>query len=940
MRLRPKSPGRTVPCSPTTSARDPELLKKIGEYGLVRLGSAPIASKREKGNRRIAIYTRFSTENQTEKSTERQLSDCYAYATSLSEGTIDAYSDEAKTGTNMERPKLQLLLSRIHEYQIVIVENFDRWSREVYEAIPMAQFLESHGIEFHCSKVRRRLTKEDIVYAAMRSESDSKRRTELLVAGLDQLVESGGIPWGSCYGFKLTETPGFPEIDTQTSHIVEEIFQRIAGGASINEVTRSLNRRGIPSPGGKKNWPSTTVTKILRNPIYTGLIQYRRTTIIESRGKNKIVRSDRLQENHNERYRIVSDELYIAANEKKPHTKTVNDNRAITKHSDQIIQSIHCDCPNVSDQKMTFGREGKLICAERLHRGNCPKKIPAIPNLGAIVLRATYEQVFGDTEPETYASTCRARLAELVAHHQQNRAKLITQKEEMNALANRAFFDGLVKGWSGPRIEENRSKLEAEVQDLDARIAAIPDIKQTAMDEVELVSFQEMLRSLESRQPFKPVDQSDYLFIEALHRLVPDVQICREGHLEGSVTIRISIACDAMLVRDDHAQFAADAIVDTPYILCEETMWTPARHERMEELARSGRYALTNEQWRLVEARVANPPNFRGKIPVRIVADACIFRMRTGIAFGRSPAHFGNPSALKAAMFMFTYSRRLDAMIAILGAYDPNWLEGLAIELFAAAPRVSLTAIRPYVFAHHRGQEADLLASGTGRLTDDQWQAVLPVIPPMAVQHADRVFDVSDTRNAFDAILIKLRSGCGWNKLPSVLGDPARMYLDLQRVIYSGSWDTAVEIWARDHPEVLQGLDLSQLRRFKRSTQVEKQSYPDDVWRPVRWTEAVARHMFKPLTDNEWTLIGSVIQNAASRLALRRRGKWDRVTIDAILYKLSTQTPWETLPIQMGNGNKTARWFRRLVELGIWQEIVRELRNVLPTTLDRFGYRG
>lgn len=945
MRVRPISPNSTDQCLVGDARpRAPGLREQIREYGLIGLGSPPVARRRERGNRRIAIYTRFSSDNQKQSSTVRQRSGCEAYAISLNEGPQEVFSDEAKTGTNMERPKLQELLSRIHEFQIVIVENFDRWSREVYEAIPMAQLLEKNGIEFHCSKRRRRLSKDDIVYAAARAEADSRRRTELFSAGLDQLVESGGLPWGCNYGLKITETPGFPEVDPRTGPVVQEIFERVAAGASFSEIARSLNNRFIPGPRKGEAWRNTGISRILRNPVYIGLIQYRRRAQVEVAGKKKFVRSDTILENDNERYRIVSDELYIKANAMKPY-KNLGKRDPNSTTAERLIKSVRCDCPNVANNDFVWRKGGNLFCAERLHLGKCDKSMPCIPNLGAIVLRAAYEHLFDGAEPETYASACRARLLELAAEHQQHRAQLIALRDEKNAIANRAFFADLIGGWSGPRIEANRKQLEDEISDLTDKIAAIPDMNRTTMDAVDLTSFQDKLRELEQRRPYKPTHQSDHLFLKAFQRLVPDVQICREGHIEGSATIRISLACDAMLVGDDNVEFAPDAIVERRFIFAENTLWTPARHEKMEHLAQAGTYALTDEQWDLIKDHVANPPKGRGKIPVRTVADACIFRMRTGIALNRSPSHFGNPAALKSAMLRFTYSMRLDTMIEILGADDPLWLEGLMIELFANKPRVSPSTIRPRVFAYHRQLEADFLARDRkGMLSDDQWQAVLPVVTPMALKPTGRDSHVIDTRAVFDAILIKLRTGCGWRKLPSELGDPARMYLDVCRVIYSGSWDSAVEIWAKDHPEVLHGLNLSEMEERRRSTKAERHepapTYPDDVWRPVHWSEVLTRNGFKPLTDKEWAFIGSVIENAAIRLVGRRRGNWGRRTIDAIFYKLSTQRSWSRIPQEMGNGQEVRRWFNRLVELGIWQELVRELRAGLPKTLDRFGYRS
>jgi len=66
----------------------------------------------------------------------------------------------------------------------------------------------------------------------------------------------------------LFDAAGSP-ITYTPAEVVREIFKRIAGGDSIWNTTKDLNRRGIPGPEGKP-WISRRVRGICLNPAYAG----------------------------------------------------------------------------------------------------------------------------------------------------------------------------------------------------------------------------------------------------------------------------------------------------------------------------------------------------------------------------------------------------------------------------------------------------------------------------------------------------------------------------------------------------------------------------------------------------------------------------------------------------------------------------------------------
>jgi DNA invertase Pin-like site-specific DNA recombinase len=59
---------------------------------------------------------------------------------------------------------------------------------------------------------------------------------------------------------------------------VKMIFALAADNLSLRKIARALDAGGIVAPGAKGAWPERTVGKILINPVYRGLVQYKGAT--------------------------------------------------------------------------------------------------------------------------------------------------------------------------------------------------------------------------------------------------------------------------------------------------------------------------------------------------------------------------------------------------------------------------------------------------------------------------------------------------------------------------------------------------------------------------------------------------------------------------------------------------------------------------------------
>jgi len=97
-----------------------------------------------------AIYARFSTELQNEKSTEDQIALCRTYAARHQLNIVAIFEDKARSGASVfGRDGLMQLMdaARQNLFTVVIVEAFDRLSRDMEDLAGIHKRLSFQGIE-------------------------------------------------------------------------------------------------------------------------------------------------------------------------------------------------------------------------------------------------------------------------------------------------------------------------------------------------------------------------------------------------------------------------------------------------------------------------------------------------------------------------------------------------------------------------------------------------------------------------------------------------------------------------------------------------------------------------------------------------------------------------------------------------------------------------
>jgi len=415
---------------------------------------------------------------------------------------------------------------------------------------------------------------------------------------------------------------------------------------------------------------------------------------------------------------------------------------------------------------------------------------------------------------EEFESGLREKALELDA----KRRPVELQLEKANAYANQLLDAEFVRGSSEERVILMRESAEEKVTELRSDLASIPKLNHLGVDyDGNTARLRDAFEMLEDRIPFLPVTDNDKALIKLLRTLINDVRLLREGRPAGVIAIEVDIRWAALFVgrkQAEDCEFPVETL-RTEVILNFLYSVNEGSKEYWEKVAASGVYALTNAQWQLVKLHLLDTTQTdhggKSALTTRQVADAVIFKMRTGTGIVNPPAFFGERKAMAAAMHRFIYAGGVETLVDVVGGADPKWLVGLDVESLARKLRAANSTKFSRVSVMPQQTAERCAIQGTFHLTDKQWNRVKGVVDPGIEAPRNREKRSVSARRFLDGILVKLRTGCAWDKMPPAYGAAGELKLAAMSFAYLGSWDRVVDILRKDFPAVLDGLQMEKM---------------------------------------------------------------------------------------------------------------------------------
>ena len=226
---------------------------------------------------RVAAYARVSSEKDAMR---HSLSMQVSYYSNLIQSHpgwqyAGVYADEPVSGTKDSREEFQRMLSdcRAGKINMVITKSISRFARNTVTLLETVREFKGLGIDvfFEEQNIHSKSADGELMLTILASyaQEESRSVSENMKWRIRKAFEKGEIMcWRFLFGYRISKERGI-EIDPVDGPITQEVFRRVAEGASLNSVARWLNQNGyFGALGGK--WQVFRLREMLSNEKYIG----------------------------------------------------------------------------------------------------------------------------------------------------------------------------------------------------------------------------------------------------------------------------------------------------------------------------------------------------------------------------------------------------------------------------------------------------------------------------------------------------------------------------------------------------------------------------------------------------------------------------------------------------------------------------------------------
>ena len=234
-------------------------------------------------NHQVALYARFSSDNQRTESIDAQRRAMHTYCRQHNFTIVETYIDEAKSATSDRRPAFQQMIadSAKKTFDILLVHKLDRFARNRYDSAIYKRELRKNGVSIYSVLENLDNSPESIMLESVlngMSEYYSHNLSREVMKGLKenalQCKHTGGRP---PLGYDIDPVTRKMVINETEAEAVRLIYTMYGDGYGYTDILVELHKRGLKTKLGA-DFAKNSLHSILNNKKYSGTYIYNRSS--------------------------------------------------------------------------------------------------------------------------------------------------------------------------------------------------------------------------------------------------------------------------------------------------------------------------------------------------------------------------------------------------------------------------------------------------------------------------------------------------------------------------------------------------------------------------------------------------------------------------------------------------------------------------------------
>jgi len=445
-------------------------------------------------SKRVAIYARYSSDLQTDKSIEDQIYVCKQRAEAEGWQVVQCYTDHAISGENLFRPGIQSLLTDAgnQQFDIVLSEALDRVSRDQEGAAKVFKTLRFNDQQiFTLSEGF--INELHIGFSGTMGAMFLKELANKTRRGLQGRALKGKSAGGIVYGYDVAHEAGpngmiergGRKINELQAKTVQRIFKAYANGTSPAALAKTLNAEGVLAPNGGAWGPSTIYgnrergTGILNNELYIGRQIWNRLRYIKNPETGK--RVSRL--NSEDQWvitdvpdlRIIDQDLWEQVKAQQGvYNKKDKPLHKRNRPTYLLSHLVKCGCCGGG---FAMHNQTRLACSTAKNKGTCSNKLSIKrEDLEAKVLHALNANLMDERLVEAFCQEYTKRMNELRREQNASRATFIKEQRKLTR-EKQKIVQSICDGVPAEMIKDRAVIVNDRLKELDHLIANQPEEK-------------------------------------------------------------------------------------------------------------------------------------------------------------------------------------------------------------------------------------------------------------------------------------------------------------------------------------------------------------------------------------------------------------------------------------------------------------------------------